>query len=352
MGYALTDGDKVLCKGSGPADGDPPTITSRRSKLFGLAAMLEVLLAVKEHTLALQNAVSNLVRVRIWVDSDSAIKQYRRIQGNCQLKPAFPDDADILAHVRWLLTQIQQYEISVEWVKSHQDEGTNWKDLPLNSCINVMVDDLAMDNRESGKSYAKKPRAQALMFQAARVNLIENGRRVTAKYEDAMRYHINETRLRKFAQSTRLWEDATWTSIDIDGVGEARKTMESSDHRRRSKTMYGWHNTGHQRRKMFPLASAECPRCGHEDETYEHILQCSAASAQAERYRANVKLASTVVTKGGGLRSWAVLHKGIETWLYGKEVKGEIVGEASQTPLEVCMAQAMEEQPGSDGSTQ
>ena len=45
MGYALTNGEDVLCKGSGPADGNPQTITLHRSELFGLVAMLEVLIA-------------------------------------------------------------------------------------------------------------------------------------------------------------------------------------------------------------------------------------------------------------------------------------------------------------------
>ena len=51
MGFVLTDGKDVICKGSGPVDGDVTTANSRRSELFGFAAVCEVLnVAIHAHS--------------------------------------------------------------------------------------------------------------------------------------------------------------------------------------------------------------------------------------------------------------------------------------------------------------
>ncbi len=54
--------------------------------------------------------------------------------------------------------------------------------------------------------------------------------------------------------------------------------------------MFGWNNTGSQRKKIAPTVGAGCPRCGHVDETQEHVFQCSAGVARKERYNAMVKM--------------------------------------------------------------
>jgi hypothetical protein len=206
MGYAVTDGTAILCKGSGPADGDPDTMSSRRSELFGLAALMELLLLISRNLHFLARAGEKSVKVRVWVDSSSAIKQFQRILQRRSPRPMYPDDADILAHLAWMIPQLSIYDIHIEWVKAHQDSGAPMRDrLPLNAQINVLVDELATRYREETTSTQRKPRKQALMFHAAEVSLLVNGRRVTAQYKETLRYHINGTRLRRFLQSTRNW---------------------------------------------------------------------------------------------------------------------------------------------------
>ena len=53
-----------------------------------------------------------------------------------------------------------------------------------------------------------------------------------------------------------------------------------------SKHLHGWLNTGRQKQKVSPDATDahQCPRCHTDDETQEHILTCSAPSAQRKRY--------------------------------------------------------------------
>ncbi len=53
---ALMDGQELRCKGAGQADRDPPSSTSRRSELFGLAAMLELLVLAKVNVPCLHDA--------------------------------------------------------------------------------------------------------------------------------------------------------------------------------------------------------------------------------------------------------------------------------------------------------
>jgi hypothetical protein len=117
------------------------------------------------------------------------------------------------------------------------------------------------------------------------------------------------------------------------------------DQRRACKTLYGWNNTGQQRKKLAPSASAACPICYCPEETQEHVFQCQAASAKVIRYNALVKLRSSVVTKSGGSQTWSVLGQCIEIWLEqnrnptDRDVRGKLT-----LQLEECLRRAIAEQ--------
>ena len=100
-----------------------------------------------------------------------------------------------------MLPQLHIYDLHIAWVRAHQDERAATLDaLRLNARINVLVDKLATRYTEETTSTQLRPRKQAMMFQASKVSLLVNGRRVTAKYREVLRYHINGTRLRHFLQ--------------------------------------------------------------------------------------------------------------------------------------------------------
>ncbi len=160
MGFAATDGREVLCRGAGPADEDPHTITSRRTELYGVAALLELLVLLQEYLKGHCKCPTEKIKVRLWVDSSSAIKQFQRNQHSRLPKPAYPDNADILAHIKWLYTGIQTFTVQIEWVKSHQDSTISRDTVNLQARINVLTDKLAMGYWDTHRAISKWPRSQ------------------------------------------------------------------------------------------------------------------------------------------------------------------------------------------------
>jgi hypothetical protein len=315
MGYVVTDSKEVIGRGSGPVDGDICTANSRRSELYGFAGLCELLLMMQTIIPECAACSKAEVRVRIWMDSTSAIKQIRKILVGHKAPSKYPPDADIIGHIRWLSTQLRAFDISIDWVKAHQDDTIAHEKLLVNAKINILADELATSYRELMPKHRQKSRSQAVFFSASKVSLKVNGLRTTSQYEESIRYHIHGTRLRKFLQTTRLWDDVIWNMVDMESLGLAMGKLDVSRRISVSKMIYGWNNTGHQRKKITPDASSNCPRCGLEDETQEHVLQCNDRSAKAARYNAIVKLRSSVVTRVGGSASWTALVRGCQFWL-------------------------------------
>jgi ribonuclease HI len=77
------------------------------------------------------------------VDSTSALRQVKRLIKGDRARQSYPNDADIMSHIKWLLTQISAFKVNVEWVKAHQDDECAFEDLPWNAQLNVLADSLA-----------------------------------------------------------------------------------------------------------------------------------------------------------------------------------------------------------------
>jgi hypothetical protein len=323
MGYALTVKGTVIWKGSGPVDGDPTTSSLRRSELFGFAALLELLLMIKHVNPSLHQRPKDSIEVTVWIDSASAIKQISNIIAGHKPRPAWPNDADILAHIRWLVKQSALYRITPRWVKAHQNTETPLEQLPLNAKINTLVDELATCYRSTVIATSLRPRSNPLFFPASRISLIINGQRTTAQYNASIRYHINGTRLRQFLQLTRGWADNTWNTIDFQGMGYAYKKQSPTGKRHATKLLYGWNNTGSQRIKIHPQADARCPRCQETPETQDHVFQCQDRRANVTRYNALVALRSHIATKVGGTTTWTAFTTCLAKWMENKPLDDE-----------------------------
>jgi hypothetical protein len=244
MGFVVTDGTDVLCKGAGPVDGEVSTANSRRSELFGFAALCDLILCLQNLYSQLLSTALGRVAVRIWVDSTNAIKQFNRVLQGKRSHQFFPYDADILVHIEWLVRQLTVWDIKVEWVKAHQDANVDRETLPLNARINILADKLATSYRTTVKAPGKQPRAQASFFPAAKVSLLVNGRRVTSQYGESIRFHVNGTTMRKFLQDTRQWDNSICNIIDMESIGAAIQKLTAARRVGVSKMMYGWNNTG------------------------------------------------------------------------------------------------------------
>ncbi len=159
MGFAITTRSEVLWKGSGPVDGLPDTVSSRRLELFGLAGLFELLLMVKTIHAHILNQQNEPIKVQIWVDSTRAIKQMKGILQR-------PNNADTLAHIWWLLPQLTPYKLSVEWLKPHQDSHVPVENLTVGARVNKLVDELATAFRQDENVSMRVPSKQPHVFPA------------------------------------------------------------------------------------------------------------------------------------------------------------------------------------------
>jgi hypothetical protein len=142
FGVVLAQGMDDLWEMAGPVDGDPQTSNSKRSKLAGYAASLEMLLMLVQFV---EMSPNQKIYRETWIDSSGAGKHLKNMLVNKRTKRSYPHDPDLVAHIRWLWSALPQVSHSIRWVKSHQDSHHQFHDLPRNAQLNVMADALATD---------------------------------------------------------------------------------------------------------------------------------------------------------------------------------------------------------------
>jgi hypothetical protein len=314
FGVVLAQGEIELWEVAGPVDGDPDTSNSKRSELAGYAASLELILLIVT-ILPLERTTK--MHTKTWIDSSAAGRHLSNLLANKKTRISYPHDPDLLSHIQWLWQRLSMVKHNIGWVKSHQDSKAPYHQLPRNAQLNILADSLATEFLTNPQTTRYRPKANPFFFPSCRISLTVNGQRVTAFPQEAIRFHINGTRLRQHYQKTnRHWEDSVWKTIDITGLGSALKSTAIPKRFQICKMMHGWFNTGQQRTKIDPLALGTCPCCGDPCETFEHILMCRDPRMRATRYNEMILLRSTIVTKLGGSHAWLTLHQCLLFWIH------------------------------------
>ena len=315
FGLVVSVEDKLVWEGCGPVDGNPDTASSKRSELFGYAALLEFLLMVDSLMLTPTDAYP-YTQVHTSIDNSSVVQQLQAFLKGYPPSREYPHDADILSHIRWLWTKLPRFQHKVSWVKAHQDDKTSFHLLDLPAQLNICADALATEYSKLATHPSDLPHTQPAFFPTSNVCLLVNSQRITAQYTATIRFHIHGTKHRAHLQKTRTgWKsDTVWENVDMQGLGIAFKSLDTSSRHFTSKMLHGWLNTGHQRKKITKDPnSSQCPCCQAPDETFEHILQCTAPLVVTARDKAQKKL-STFAKKSFST-TWKVLHEALCNWL-------------------------------------
>ena len=315
FGLVVSVEDKIIWEGCGPVDGCQDTASSKRSELFGYAGLLEFFLMIDSLMLPPDTAypISN---VHTCIDNSSVVRQLQAFLLGYTPARAYPHDADILSHIRWLWTQLPRYCHKVSWVKAHQDDKTPFHLLDLPAQLNICADAMATEYYNNATLPSEIPTSQPAFFPTAKVCLLINAQRVTAQYTASIRFHIHGTKHRAHLQRTRpTWKsDRVWNNIDMQGLGLAFKSLDTPSRHFTSKMLHGWLNTGHQREKITKdPSSSHCPCCNSPDETFEHILQCKAPAVVTARDKASTKLRS--IPQARESLAWKVLYQALLNWL-------------------------------------
>jgi len=186
-------------------------------------------------------------------------------------------DADIILACHKLRKECDT-EFNLEWVKGHQDDNKEYDELDDEAKLNVDMDTVCKDERVNGTVHKPKP------YSGSGAMLIIDGEWVTNDYANRIQEAIMLPRHIKFF----LWKyrDMNLTIDDYnrvnwDGLGNARKTMTTTENTRLCKYLNGWLNTGRQKGHFGGVPA--CPCCGAAEENQLHILQCNDPRSEETR---------------------------------------------------------------------
>ncbi len=129
----------------------------------------------------------------LYVDNDSVATKLPQFLRNTRPCRHYPNDIDIISHALFLWRQLDRFNLTLEWVKAHQDDTVPVPSLPLKAKLNILADKLASDYTAHIRNPGKQPRSNPMFFPTAKVSLLVNGQRVTSKYMASTRFHMNGT---------------------------------------------------------------------------------------------------------------------------------------------------------------
>lgn len=129
---------KVLVEGVGPADGDPETIDFFCGELVGILALVCFLWALIDF----YGDPEEVVGVNIHCNNDSAVKEASKVIKGRGLRTYLSVEFDIIAEIRGVVEELQWrcMEVDFKWLKGHQDEGGDDKELTRKAMLNVDCD--------------------------------------------------------------------------------------------------------------------------------------------------------------------------------------------------------------------
>ena len=182
FGLVVSVKDKIVWEGCGPVDGNPDTASSKRSELFGYAGLLEFLQMMIISLMLPPEEKHPTTQVNTYINNSSVVTQLQAFLLGYRPKRAYPHDADIISHIRWLWQQLPRFNHSVYWVKAHQDDDTSFHLLDLPAQLNVCADAMATKYDTHAKHPSEVPSVQPSFFSSAKVSLLINAQRITSQY--------------------------------------------------------------------------------------------------------------------------------------------------------------------------
>lgn len=182
--------------------------------------------------------------------------------------------------IRSLLIEIRRV-VAFRWVKGHQDSLNSYDQLPREARLNIDADYLATRYRLRGK-LKSTPKVDHHPSQRISISIL--GTRLTAQYDECIRYHINGYHMKQYMQERKHWDDNTWRMIDFGSFGQHFKQLAPAQQTRHMKLVHDQLPLGKRRYAISQSkddALKKCPCCMVADEDPHHLLRCQSNSFMA-----------------------------------------------------------------------
>ncbi|KAI2505996.1 hypothetical protein MHU86_8407 [Fragilaria crotonensis] len=180
--------------------------------------------------------------------------------------------------IRSLLIEIRRIVV-FRWVRGHQDSIKSYEQLPRVARLNIDADYLAARYRLRGKLQSM---STVDHHPAQRISISIMGKRLTAQYDECIRFHINGYHLKQYMQDRKKWrDDNTWNMIDMGSFGQHFKRLTPSQQTSHMKFVHDQLPLGTRR---FQISSSKdnvlktCPCCGNADKDSHHLVRCHSNS--------------------------------------------------------------------------
>lgn len=257
--------------GMGPSRG--AVMDSYRVECSGLLSILRFLIRLAEWFTVMFELWTGV----IGTDSQSMLDRLFKKQSPSQsdhprlfaeLDPLLPEWDLLVSKIQILLRLLP--DVSVLYVKVHQDERRPVEQLPLMAQLNVEADALATQYRQQHGMHMPL----VLMSPSAGVHLVTaSGTVLTAKYNEGILEKSTSPDLCKYIQEKNNWTDSTMEKANWSAHGKAlRSHLHCRVHL--SKLLHECLPTPFHQLNKYGGAPRNCLACGSPDQTRDHILRC------------------------------------------------------------------------------
>jgi hypothetical protein len=306
-GWVISNGSNILFSCAGPVDGPFDTSSSTRWELSGYASVLLFI----DHPSRFWSIRHNCKFT--WIcDSKAALSRVRRFATRLPSR-RMPPDADMISVIRTHLVLIR-CKFKHRWIKGHQDSSPKWT-LSLPAKLNIEADSHASGYRTTG-SLQSRPSCTHILSQQCSIYI--NHQRLTGKFDECIRYHVNGYHLWQYLQDKKCWSDELWDTIDLQIFGKHYCRLPSRQQITRTKLVHDQLPLGDRRLQQAqikdPLLSL-CPCCNVTVENIDHLLRCRLCPQRASHVQA---MKTAICTKDINPVRYVILA-GILHWLYHGE---------------------------------
>jgi hypothetical protein len=198
-------------------------------------------------------------------------QQYVDPYPNATLAP----DWDVIEQIYQLLTGLPTTDLSVEWVKGHQDETPN--DLSVAAIYNIRADELAGQVLAS----ANKVDSQPPLLPVEKCRLVIRQRTIQGHFSRAIRDAYTLPAYYEYLRNRHGWTETQCQQLDWESFRRAASHIPFS-RVQLVKLVHSKLPTNRELAKSNQYQSPTCHYC-EEQETFIHLLQCRNPTSAAFR---------------------------------------------------------------------
>ena len=184
--------------------------------------------------------------------------------------------------------------MAFEWVPGHQDDDddTPFEERPLEARLNIACDLAAKEclRQQTFPSIRPKP------SEGAKATLYFGNTMVTTEIKEQIQTAFQVKEMSGYMMERTGWTDRQLASVNLIGLGRAKKRLDLCRSIRTTKMLYDWLNLGKQ--KGYMKKDPRCPCCGAEEEDFLHLYHCTHDTMQETFVEAIAAVKTKLVKEG------------------------------------------------------